>query len=60
MSYVVEIAQYDPIWPARFAQLVGELRDALGTTALRIGHIGSTIAFHLLRILKQLAIGSQH
>jgi GrpB-like predicted nucleotidyltransferase (UPF0157 family) len=42
MSYVVEIAQYDPIWTARFAQLGGEFRDALGTTALRIDHIGST------------------
>jgi GrpB-like predicted nucleotidyltransferase (UPF0157 family) len=42
MSYVVEIAPYDPIWPARFAQLGGELRAALGTTALRIDHIGST------------------
>jgi GrpB-like predicted nucleotidyltransferase (UPF0157 family) len=42
MSYVVEIAQYDPTWPMRFAQLGSELRDALGTTALRIDHIGST------------------
>jgi GrpB-like predicted nucleotidyltransferase (UPF0157 family) len=38
----VEIAQYDPIWPARFAKLGGELRDALGAMALRIDHIGST------------------
>ena len=42
MSYVVEIAPYDPIWPARFGQLGGELRAALGTNALRIDHIGST------------------
>jgi len=42
MSYVVEIVPYDPIWPARFAQLGSELRAALGTTALRIDHIGST------------------
>jgi GrpB-like predicted nucleotidyltransferase (UPF0157 family) len=42
MSYVVEIAPYDPIWPARFAQLGRELRAGLGTTALRIDHIGST------------------
>jgi GrpB-like predicted nucleotidyltransferase (UPF0157 family) len=40
MSYVVEIAPYDPIWPASFAQLGRELRAGLGTTALRIGHIG--------------------
>jgi GrpB-like predicted nucleotidyltransferase (UPF0157 family) len=42
MAYVVEIVPYDPIWPSRFEQLGGELRDALGTTALRIDHIGST------------------
>jgi GrpB-like predicted nucleotidyltransferase (UPF0157 family) len=42
MSYVVEIAPYDPIWPASFAQLGRGLRAALGTTALRIDHIGST------------------
>ena len=42
MSYVIEIVPYDPIWPARFAQLGGELRAALGTTVLRIDHIGST------------------
>src|SRR5262245_9328770 len=42
MSYVIEIVPYDPIWPTRFAQLGGELRAALGTTALRIDHIGST------------------
>jgi GrpB-like predicted nucleotidyltransferase (UPF0157 family) len=42
MAYIVEIVQYDPIWPARFAQLGSELRAAMGTTALRIDHIGST------------------
>src|SRR6266508_2094738 len=42
MSYVVEIVLYEPIWPTRFEQLGSELRDALGTTALRIDHIGST------------------
>jgi len=42
MPYVVEIVPYDAIWPARFAQLGSELRAALGTTALRIDHIGST------------------
>src|SRR5262245_2437016 len=42
MAFVVEIAPYDATWPARFAQLGGELRGALGTTAPRIDHIGST------------------
>jgi GrpB-like predicted nucleotidyltransferase (UPF0157 family) len=42
MSYVIEIVPYDPICPARFALLGGELRAALGTTVLRIDHIGST------------------
>jgi GrpB-like predicted nucleotidyltransferase (UPF0157 family) len=42
MAYIVEIVPYDPTWPARFAQLGSELRAALGMTALRIDHIGST------------------
>ena len=36
------VADYDPDWPLRFAQLGSQLRRALGTTALRIDHIGST------------------
>ena len=39
---VVRIAEYDPAWPLRFAELGGGLRDALGSVAVRIDHIGST------------------
>ena len=39
---VVEIARYDPNWPAEFAAIGAELRAALGDLALRIDHIGST------------------
>ena len=42
MSARIEIVPYDPEWPRLFAQLAERLRDALGTTALRIDHIGST------------------
>jgi len=38
----VVIVPYDPAWPAIFAKLGSSLRDALGGTALRIDHIGST------------------
>ncbi len=38
----VRIVPYDPQWPALFSALGARLRDALGTTALRIDHIGST------------------
>jgi GrpB-like predicted nucleotidyltransferase (UPF0157 family) len=38
----VHIAGYDPAWPQRFAELGAALRRALGATALRIDHIGST------------------
>jgi GrpB-like predicted nucleotidyltransferase (UPF0157 family) len=39
---VVRIAEYDPAWRLRFAELGGRLRDALGSVAIRIDHIGST------------------
>jgi GrpB-like predicted nucleotidyltransferase (UPF0157 family) len=38
----VVIVPYDPLWPARFTRLGTALREALGQTALRIDHIGST------------------
>ena len=39
---VIRIADYDPSWPARFAEIGAALRQALGDVALRIDHIGST------------------
>ena len=36
------IVPYDPEWPLLFRQLGSMLRQALGTIALRIDHIGST------------------
>jgi GrpB-like predicted nucleotidyltransferase (UPF0157 family) len=42
MTYQVIIEPYDPDWPARFALLGQALRRALGETAQRIDHIGST------------------
>jgi GrpB-like predicted nucleotidyltransferase (UPF0157 family) len=39
---MTEIVPYDPAWPERFTWLGGELRRALGGTAVRIDHIGST------------------
>jgi pimeloyl-ACP methyl ester carboxylesterase len=44
----VEIAPYNQIWPARSVQMGGELRDALGTTALRIDHISSTEGYPVM------------
>ena len=38
----VVIATYDPSWPGLFSDLAASLRQALGETALRIDHIGST------------------
>ena len=40
MTIVIE--PYDEAWPARFRQLGGAIREALGDDALRIDHIGST------------------
>jgi GrpB-like predicted nucleotidyltransferase (UPF0157 family) len=42
MSDPVVIAAYDPGWPELFSELAASLRQALGETALRIDHIGST------------------
>jgi GrpB-like predicted nucleotidyltransferase (UPF0157 family) len=44
VAQVVEICPYDPEWPSRFAALGVRLRNALGSVALRIDHIGSTSA----------------
>lgn len=42
MSDPVVVVPYDAEWPHLFAELGGRLRGALGSTALRIDHIGST------------------
>lgn len=38
----VEIVDYDPEWPLRFARRAAELRDILGERARLVEHIGST------------------
>ncbi|MEJ2011742.1 MAG: GrpB family protein [Anaerolineales bacterium] len=38
----IYIAPYDPRWPARFSELAGRIRKALGGKVLRLEHVGST------------------
>jgi GrpB-like predicted nucleotidyltransferase (UPF0157 family) len=38
----IVLAPYDPAWPRMYAELEGQIRDALGTKALLIEHVGST------------------
>jgi GrpB-like predicted nucleotidyltransferase (UPF0157 family) len=38
----IVLAQYDPEWPSRYATLERQIRDALGSAALLIEHVGST------------------
>ena len=38
----IRVVDYDPAWPARFAQEHARIAAALGPRALRIEHIGST------------------
>ena len=38
----IEIVTYDLDWPSRFEEMRGRLARALGPTALRIDHVGST------------------
>ena len=42
MNAPVEIADYDPGWPAAFAALRAQIAAALGPLAQRIEHVGST------------------
>ncbi len=42
VSDPIEVLPYDERWPARFAEWRERLRQALGETAVRIEHIGST------------------
>lgn len=38
----IEIADYDPAWPAQFEEEAGEIRKALGGRVVRLEHAGST------------------
>lgn len=38
----ITLAEYDPAWSALFAREAVRIRAALGTTALRVEHVGST------------------
>jgi GrpB-like predicted nucleotidyltransferase (UPF0157 family) len=38
----IELHQYDPEWTGEFSRIGTAIRHALGSTALRIDHIGST------------------
>lgn len=42
IGMIVEIAEYDALWPRLFQDRGERLRRALGAVALRIDHIGST------------------
>jgi GrpB-like predicted nucleotidyltransferase (UPF0157 family) len=42
LAGALDMVDYDPRWPARFAYYRDELADILGPTPLRIDHIGST------------------
>jgi GrpB-like predicted nucleotidyltransferase (UPF0157 family) len=41
-SRPIEIADADPSWPSRFAELAARIRCALGEVALDVDHVGST------------------
>lgn len=42
MAEPIVVVPYDPTWPQQFGALAHPLRAALGATAVRIDHIGST------------------
>ena len=39
---VIEIFDYDPLWPVKFREQANRIAKALGDAALQIEHIGST------------------
>src|SRR6476661_6278396 len=39
---IINIVDYDPSWPSKFAAHAGIISEALGKAAMRIEHIGST------------------
>jgi GrpB-like predicted nucleotidyltransferase (UPF0157 family) len=38
----IELAEYDPLWPALYEREAARVRGALGAAALRLEHVGST------------------
>jgi GrpB-like predicted nucleotidyltransferase (UPF0157 family) len=38
----IDLAPYDPEWAQRYELVAADIRVALGTTALRVEHVGST------------------
>ena len=38
----VMLADYDPAWPTRFADIAAVVRNALGNTVVELAHVGST------------------
>jgi GrpB-like predicted nucleotidyltransferase (UPF0157 family) len=57
----IEVVEYDPAWPGRFAETATPIRRELGDVALRIDHIGSTAIPRLAAkpvIDVQIAVGS--
>lgn len=38
----IEVVEDDPLWPERFEEMRARLAAALGSTAIRIEHVGST------------------
>ncbi len=60
-TYIVEIVEYDAKWKDLFAAQAAQLRESLGSTAMRIDHIGSTSIVGLAAkpiIDVQISVGS--
>ena len=38
----IELHDYDPAWPERYAEQAAHLRDTLGERVIRVEHVGST------------------
>lgn len=42
LNRAIELREYDPAWPERYAEHAARLREALGERLIRVEHVGST------------------
>jgi GrpB-like predicted nucleotidyltransferase (UPF0157 family) len=48
LSGPIDLRDYDPSWPDRYAEYASRIRVALGERAVRVEHVGSTSVLGLV------------
>lgn len=61
MTSTLSLVDYDPAWPARFAEEADRIAGAITTRAIAIEHVGSTAVAHLFgKPVLDIAIAVAH